>query len=62
MVEQYVNNWAIQHLLLKKAESELSKSDRDVQQELEDYKNSLLVYRFEKYFIEQRLDTLITEE
>ena len=62
MVEQYVNNWAIQHLLLTKAESELSKTEKDVEQELEDYKNSLLVYRFEKFYIEQRLDTAITEE
>ena len=62
MVEQYVNNWAIQHLLLRKADSELSKSEKDVQQEIDDYRNSLLVYRFEKHFVEQRLDTLITEE
>ncbi|MEA5006710.1 MAG: peptidylprolyl isomerase [Rikenellaceae bacterium] len=62
MLEQYINNWATKHLLLKKAESELSKSEKDVEQELEDYRNSLLVYRYENLFIESRLDTTITDE
>jgi len=61
MLNQYVNRWAIKHLLLSKAESELSKTDKDVEQELEDYRSSLLMYRFEKMYIDQRLDTTITE-
>ena len=62
MLQQYINNWALKHLLLEKAENELSKTDKDVEQELEDYRTSLLMYRFEKMFIDQRLDTLITEQ
>lgn len=62
MLEQYINTWATQHLLLQKAESELSKSEKDVDQELEDYRNSLLVYRYENLFIESRLDTTITDD
>ena len=62
MLEQYVNTWAIKHLLLKKAESELSKSEKDVHQELEDYRSSLLVYRYENIYIESHLDTTITDE
>ncbi len=61
MLNQYVNRWAIKHLLLSKAENELSKTDKDVEQELEDYRSSLLMYRFEKMYIDQRLDTTITE-
>jgi len=62
MVGQYINNWAVKHLLLKKAEEELSKSEKDVEQELEDYKNSLLVYRYENLYVESHLDTTITED
>jgi len=62
MVEQYVSSWALKHLLQKKAESELSKSEINVEQELEDYKSSLLVYKYEKIYLEARLDTVITED
>lgn len=62
MLEQYVNSWAMKHLLLKKAETELSKSEKDVGQELEDYRTSLLVFKYEKIYLEERLDTAITEE
>lgn len=61
MLNQYINRWAIKHLLLSKAESELSNDDKDVAQELDEYRSSLLMYRFEKMYIDQRLDTVITE-
>lgn len=62
MLEQYINSWALKYLLLDKAESELSKSDKDMEQELEDYRTSLLVYKYEKTYLEDRLDTVITDE
>lgn len=62
MLKQYINRWALKHLLLKKAEDELSKDERDVEQEIEDYRSSLLMYRFEKNYIDQRLDTTISEQ
>ena len=43
MLKQYVNRWALKHLLLKKAEDELSKEEIDVEQEIEDYRSSLLM-------------------
>ncbi len=61
MVRQYVNSWALKYLLLNKAESQLTKADKDVTKELEDYRNSLLVYRYEKLYIDQRLDTNVTD-
>lgn len=62
MLRQYINSWALKHLLLAKAQEELSKADKDVERELEEYKNSLIAYRYEKQYIETRLDTLITEQ
>ena len=56
MVRQYINSWALKYLLLSKAEEELSKTDKDVEGELMDYRNSLLVYRYEKLYIEKRLE------
>lgn len=62
MLRQYVNSWALKHLLLAKAQEELSKADKDVERELEDYRNSLIAYRYEKQYLEIRLDTLVTEQ
>lgn len=62
MVRQYINSWALKYLLLSKAEAELSKDDKDVEGELLDYKNSLLAYRYEKQYIEKRLDTLVSDQ
>ena len=57
---QYINTWASDLLFLDVAEKELSKSEKDVSVELEDYRRSLLKYRYEQNFVNQRLDTAIT--
>ena len=62
MVRQYINSWALKYLLLSKAEAELLKNDKDVEGELRDYRTSLLVYRYEKQYIEKRLDTLVSDQ
>lgn len=61
MVERYIYSWAKERLLLDMAESRLSKADRDVEEQLEDYRRQLLVYRYQQKYVEQRLDTMISE-
>ena len=60
MAAQYISSWATDMLLLDVAESELSKEEKNVSGELEDYRRSLLRYRYEQKFVNQRLDTTIT--
>ncbi len=57
---QYINTWASDLLFLDVAEAELTKGEKDVSAELEDYRRSLLKYRYEQNFVNQRLDTAIT--
>lgn len=57
--EQYANSWALEQLYQIKAEQELSKAELDVSKELEDYRKSLLKYRYEQKYINERLDTLV---
>ena len=61
MAQQYIQSWASEAILLKKAQKELGKEGRDVSREMEDYRRSLLRYRYEQQYISDRLDTLITE-
>lgn len=60
--DQYINSWALKQLLLGKAQEQLPKADKDVTALLEDYRTQLLVFRYETKYVEERLDTLVTEE
>lgn len=59
---QYINSWASGQIFSDMAQSQLSKADQDVSAELESYKRSLLRYRYEQQFVNERLDTLVTED
>lgn len=58
---QYINSWASDIVFLDIAEEQLSKEELDVTAELEEYRRSLLKYRYEQRFINERLDTLVQD-
>lgn len=60
LVNRYINSWAADRVYLKIAEEQLSKSERDVTKELEDYRKSLLKYRYEQLYVNERLDTAVS--
>ena len=60
IASQYINMWAKEILFVKVAQERLSKSESDVSKELEDYRKSLLKFRYEQHYIEDRLDTAVT--
>ena len=62
LARQYINSWALDHVFLDVAESQLSAAELDVSKELEAYRRSLLKYRYEQLYVNQRLDTLVSEE
>lgn len=61
LAQEYIRLWAADRLYLKVAERELSKSEIDVSEELEAYRRSLVKYRYEQRYLNDRLDTLITD-
>ncbi len=60
LVNLYINSWATGKAFQDIAEQKLSKEEKDVSKELEDYRQSLLRYRFEQRFISERLDTTVS--
>lgn len=58
----YISAWAEDLLLVDLAEEQLSDEQKDVREELEAYRRTLLKYRYGQLYINQRLDTLVTEE
>ncbi|MCF0167411.1 MAG: hypothetical protein HUJ93_02025 [Bacteroidales bacterium] len=61
MVRQYIENWALGHLMLLKAQEQLSKEDMDVSREIEQYRRDLLSFRYQKNYVESRIDTAVSE-
>jgi hypothetical protein len=61
MTTAYINNWIRQELLLKQAEDNLDESNRDFSKQIEQYRNSLIIYAYESELVKQKLDTIITQ-
>jgi len=59
-VNNYINVWAKQQLMIKKAELNLTQEQKNVEKKLEEYRNNLLIYKYKDEFISQNLDTVVT--
>lgn len=61
IVQNYINNWIFQKIVLYKAQRNLTKEDMHFEKQLEDYRNSLIIYTYETKLIMQNLDTVVTD-
>lgn len=57
----YINNWVRQELLLKQAEDNLDETNRDFTDQIEQYRNSLIIYAYESELVKQKLDTVVPQ-
>lgn len=62
ILKGYIDSWTRKQILLNIAEENLSSSDKDVEQELDDYRSTLLINRYEQQFLNQKLDTNVSKE
>jgi hypothetical protein len=62
IVRNYINNWVKQKLILQTAQSNLSSSQKDFDEQLEAYRNSLIIFTYEKELVKQKLDTTVSDE
>ncbi|MBO4765090.1 MAG: hypothetical protein J5508_05200 [Bacteroidales bacterium] len=62
MVDQYVRTWALVRLKTLKASEQLTPDERDISKEIESFRNDLLSFRYEKMFMESRIDTVVSED
>jgi hypothetical protein len=58
---EYIKQWIKSTLVLYRAENNLTEEQKDVQQQLEDYRKSLLIYAYERELIRQKLDTIVND-
>lgn len=60
-VNLYVENWIKLQLMLEKAELNLTRENKNFDKELDDFKTTLLIHRYQEKIVEQLLDTVVTE-
>ena len=62
LLNSYIESWSRKQILISTAEENLSAEDKDVTQELDDYRATLLISRYEQQYISSRLDTNLSKE
>lgn len=62
LASDYIDKWIRKQLLLRKAEMNLTDDEKNVDKQLENYKSSLLIFKYEQSLIKQKLDTIISFE
>lgn len=60
--DNFINSWVKEKLLVHKAENNLGNEQKNVEKQLQDYRNSLIIYAYEKELVRQKLDTVVTDE
>ncbi len=62
LVNDYIDKWIRKQLLLRRAELNLTEEEKNVDKQLENYRTSLLIFKYEQSLIKQKLDTIISME
>lgn len=62
MVQNYINRWAKNELLLMRAEANLSQNARDeIASQIEETRANLLIYHYQRQMMQEKMDTVISE-
>ena len=59
LLKKYIDNWMHDALIVQKAENNLTDEQKNVEKQLQDFRNSLITYAYEKELVKQKLDTLV---
>lgn len=62
LANSYINSWLRNQTILAKAKENLADSDIDIERKINDYRNSLLIYSYERRIVDQKLDTVVNDE
>lgn len=61
-VNDFIDAWIMRRVLIHQAENNLNKEDLDLKKQLDEYRNSLVLYAYETQLINQKLDTVVSED
>ena len=58
---EFIQRWIKQELMLSIAEKNLIAEQKDFNRELEEYRSSLIIHKYQQQLLSQKLDTVVTE-
>lgn len=61
MAEQYIEAWVKQQVVLHVAEQNQAGTGLGMEDQLEDYRRSLVIYNYEQALVDQKLDTAVSQ-
>ena len=61
-VSTFIDSWIRRQVLIHQAENNLNKEALDLDKQMEEYRNSLVIYAYESQLIDQKLDTIVSED
>ena len=61
LANAFIMQWVSNEVLAQKAQQNLSEDEKNVESLIEEYRNSLLVYRYQEKLLHERLDTVVSE-
>lgn len=62
ILKNYIEGWVRKQVILQKAEANLTDEQKNVDQLIDDYRSSLLIYKYEQKYLMQKMDTVISED
>lgn len=62
IVRSFVNDWVKTNVMISQAEQNLPPEQLDFSKQLEEYRNSLIIYSYETSLIDQNLDTVVSDQ
>ncbi len=62
IIADYVNTWLRKQAVIHKAEENLPDEKKNVEKQLNDYRNSLITHAYEEELVSQKLDTVVLKE
>ncbi len=62
LAQRFIDSWLRQQAVMHMAERNLTNDRVDFEGQLEDYRRSLVIFNYEQALVDQKLDTLVTDQ
>ncbi len=62
VIQAYINQWVKQKLATKEALDNIKETPEDIDQQVDEYRNSLLLFQYQKELVAQKLDTTVSNK
>ena len=61
-INTYIDSWIRRQVIVHQAESNLNMEALDLKKQMDEYRNSLVVFAYESQLINQKLDTVVSDD